>query len=499
MVVLAALALQWSHSSWRPINGDHYYYAATTLQRVGVPYDLAIPQTTAFFPYTRPSFLLDGGFLSPIRAPLIYPRVVLSAVGQPFVSAFGLRGLYVPGIGFGCLTVLLVTLLAKRRIGGAGAIVMPMFLLGSTVALDFFFGLYTEAPVIACVAGLLWFLPLAGRARRGWPAAFAAAGLVPILLLSRQVPVLPVAMVAGGWLFASVGQRRLRNAWLPFVVTVTATTVACYVALNIWAPYNPLTYLQVATDSSSLTETLTKLPGLFATAMRAEIVTALQQDPFGVVLVLLALGGIAILRLNPLVGVAIGAELAGLLTVFLNGTATFWRYESAALPVIALLGAATVQALWCRLRGEPLALPIASTESVSEAPATARTYLPAVAVWAVTVALVGVTVADYRPAVIDPAQSVAVSSATTQPWPFTVPSGRLICAGTDYEVWFDGSDGQRYALSGTAMARSFLTPRATSIRIDKAAWDWPAGHALIDRGMQLCRAGRHYRKPPVAP
>ena len=514
MVVLAALALLWSHSSWAPYDRDDYYYLIETLRRVGVPYDVAIRRAAAFFhdPALRAPFVLDYGMLNPTLAPMIYPRVVFTTVAQPFVAAAGARGIYVPGIVFGCLTVVLVTLLAKRRIGGAGAVLMPMFLVGSTLALDFLFGMYTEAPVITCVAAMLWFLPLGGNTRRGWPAAAAVAGLVPIMLLSRQVPVLPVAMVAGGWLWASVGERRLNNAWWPFVVTVTSTAAVCYLGLNVWAPYNPLPFLRLRTHSSSLAETLTKLPSHFAAAMQTDIVHMLQHDPLGVALSLLVLGGVAILRRHPLVGVVVGAELAGLLTVFLNGNPTFGRYESPALPAVALLGAATVQYVWCRLRGEPFKL-LVSAEASSSAPATARGYLPAnvrkylpanarkymaaAAIWSLTVALVCITVVGLQPAVIDPAKSVAVSSATTNHWPFTVPSGRLVCAGDDYQVWFDGSDGQRYAFSGTAMAHSFLTPRVMSIRQGSAAFEWAPGLALLDRGMQLCQAGRHYRRPPV--
>jgi hypothetical protein len=247
------------------------------------------------------------------------------------------------------------------------------------------------------------------------------------------------------------------------------------------------------------------MPGLFAAAMRTDIVHGLQQDPLGVALVLLALGGIVILRSNPLVGVAIGAELAGLLTVFLNGNSTFWRYESSALPAIALLGAVTVQTVWCRWRGEPLTLPItwapptASAETPSPARTPARKYLPAAVIWGLSASLVGLTVGNFQPAVVGPAKSLALSSATTNHWPFTVPSGRLVCGGDDYQVWFDGSDGRRYALSGTAMAHSFLTPRVTSIRAGSTTYTWPAALSLLDRGMQLCRPGRHYRYAPATP
>ena len=113
--------------------------------------------------------------------------------------------------------------------------------------------------------------------------------------------------------------------------------------------------------------------------------------------------------------------------------------------------------------------------------------------------LVCATVASFQPGPIDPARSVAVSSANISPWPFTVSSGRLLCGGTDYQVWFDGNDGRRYALSASAMSHSFLTPRATSIRKGGVTYSWPAGTALLDRGMQLCPGGRHYRNPPGLP
>jgi hypothetical protein len=87
---------------------------------------------------------------------------------------------------------------------------------------------------------------------------------------------------------------------------------------------------------------------------------------------------------------------------------------------------------------------------------------------------------------------VQISKAAYGPkWPFRVPSGTLTCAGDDYEVWFTASDGTRYALSGSAMARSLLTPRAESIRAGNTPGHvWTHVMPILNQGMLLC--GRKY-------
>ena len=116
------------------------------------------------------------------------------------------------------------------------------------------FGIFTEAPLIFLVTAMLAVLPL-GR-RRGWGHAWAAAALVPLMVLSRQVPVLPLGMVLGGWLWATVRARSVKNDWLPFVATVVPTALVVDVVEERWAPFDPLQVLRTFTHGQTLGELL---------------------------------------------------------------------------------------------------------------------------------------------------------------------------------------------------------------------------------------------------
>jgi len=154
------------------------------------------------------------------------------------------------------------------------------------------------------------------------------------------------------------------------------------------------------------------------------------------------------------------------------------------------------------LRGEPRDHPGAgaSTSTVARGSGWQQARPPMLAaagVWLVVAALVAGTVAVHRPAPIDGAPRVQLDAATFQSaWPFTAPEGTLICAGRDYEIWFVTPDGQRYALSGTAMADSLWAPRALSLAPQRIVYSWPEIQPFLNIGMKLCPNGRGYQAEP---
>ena len=111
-------------------------------------------------------------------------------------------------------------------------------------------------------------------------------------------------------------------------------------------------------------------------------------------------------------------------------------------------------------------------------------------------ALVAGTVAVHRPAPIQGAPRLQLSAATYQgAWPFSVPSGTLICAGQDYEIWFVTPDGARYAVSGTAMADSPWGRPALDLA-PTLTYGWPQIQHLLTVGMQLCGSDRGFQALP---
>jgi hypothetical protein len=512
LIGVAAFALH--AKSWVGHNGDHMYYTSIALQFSGEPYDEAIHTAANYFDYPYAAGRLDQGFMEPWFSPLMYPRNMLPLLATPFVKAFGIRGMWVPGIALGVASLLSMVALAWRRVGVWGAAALPVLLLGSVIVTEYMFGIFSESPLIFLVTAMLAVLPL-GR-RRAWAHAWLAGALVPLMILCRQVPVLPIAMVAGGWLWAAVRTRRVKNDWLPFVATVIPIGVVADVVMARWAPFDPLQVLRTFTKGDSLGELIRGAPPLFLRATRNDMGFALTHDVAGVALFAFGMVGLVVLIKYPFAGVFAGALASGLLSEFLSPSAVRFRYESPAVPVLAILAAVGVGRIVAVVARQSWAVPaIAGADNAIEVEtaldaeeATAAQprleqgpegtplrghrglrspgFGGAAASWAVVVVVVASLVALHRPASLDGAPQVQLSQAEYGPkWPFTVPSGTLVCAGSDYEVWFRGPDGTLYALSGTAMSHSFLTPRAESIRTTTTRV-WYRVVPILSQGMRLC-------------
>jgi hypothetical protein len=510
--LLGGVAAFWPHRGrWVGYNGDHYYYASMALQYAGYGYDRSLAVVGDYFHYPYSWAQLDMGYLNPAFAPLIYPRVVLGLAAWPFVRAWGVQGVWAAGALFGTGSVLAMLLLARRRIGLVGLLVLPILLGATRYGPEFMFGIFLEAPVILATAVMMLALPL-GSARRTWWHAVAAAGMVPVMFLSRQVPVLPIGMVLGGWLWAWIGSRRFRNAWFPFAVTVTPATVISYLMIARWAPYNVLPFLLAITKSKDGHELLQKAPAMWRESWRVDSHLLVQYDLPMFFVVLLALAGLLLAIRNPITGVVLGALASGVVTELANGQANSFRYVSPAIPPLFLI--ATLAPAWLvhrfpRLTGRPpgdwpgaaLTRPEPRPSAPLDSPPQARTssrirpgVLAAAGSWLTVAALVAGAIAVHRPAPLDGARRTTISAATFgHPWPFTVPSGTLICAGRDYQMWFQTPDGVRYALSGSAMAAT-LGPTVLDLAPKGTTYAWPEIRPVLNVGMHLCGSTRDFQK-----
>src|SRR5690606_1373339 len=154
--------------------------------------------------------------------------------------------------------------------------------------------------------------------------------------------------------------------------------------------------------------------------------------------------------------------LACFATLALNGVNGEWRYLTPALPAAALLCAEVVVRVERRLRrrlapaDEPDSGDVVAAAQRQPAGASLTARVSAVASVAALGAIVVGTVAIHRPASLEDAPTAQVNSADFEDWPLTAEAGTLQCAGDDLQVWFTTAEGDRYALSGTAMAKSFF-------------------------------------------
>ncbi|HEY6797357.1 MAG TPA: hypothetical protein VI248_21995, partial [Kineosporiaceae bacterium] len=318
------LVFQPHRAAWVGHNGDHFYYVSTALQYAGVGYEQSLQQTADHFRYVDDGVKLDFGYLDPAVAPLIYPRVVLGLLAVPAIHLWGIAGVWSAGLACGAIAVLVLLAVAGRQAGATAVLAIPVLIGVTRYAPEFMFGIYQEAPVIAATALLLAAFPL-GTARRTWWHALAAAALVPVVLLSRQVPLLPVGMVVFGWLWAWVGSRRLRNPWLPFVVTVLPVTGITYAVLAAWAPYDALPFLFAATGTTTVDDLLNRAPELWRTSLLTDWNAVLADDRPLLAVTAIGLVGLLLAIRNPIAGVFLGSLLSGLATELLNGQPNGFR------------------------------------------------------------------------------------------------------------------------------------------------------------------------------
>ena len=501
-LLAGVLAFLLQSGSWVGHNGDHFYYTATALEYAGVPYNQAITTSTHYFHYTKPIGELDRGSLNPWVAPLMYPRDLLPLLAAPVVRMFGVSGIWVPGVLFGVGSVLGLGWLAWRRVGLAGAAALPLLLLGSLTCTEFLFGVYTEAPLIFLVTVALVLLPLDDKPR-GWGHAAAVAALIPLTVLSRQVPVLIAGMVIGGWIWAFVRTRRARNVWWPFVLTAAPTAVVSDLVMARWAPFDPLFVLRAFTHQHTLAGMLRGAAPLFLRATADDARYALAHDHIGVTMFVLAMIGLVLVVRTPLAGVFAGAMGSGLLSAYLSPSHVHFRYEAPVIPVLVLLAVVAVERFAALVRRVPWTAPAltgarAATRVEAEGtgdqaplrrPAAPQGWVVGATAWCAVVVVVVALVSLHRAAPTRGAPQVQITAAEYgRAWPFTVPSGTLTCAGSDYEVWFQASDGKTYALSGSAMMRSLRTPRALALKAQSEP-GWREVIPVLSRGMRLCGRG----------
>jgi len=305
-VAVAAGALAAHASSWLGHNGDHYYYTSATLQYAGWDYTASLRATTDYFPYPFDTFQLDYGHLNPGVAPLIYPRTTLEVLALPGVHLLGVRGIYTAGLLCGVVSLLVLVVWTRRRVGPIAALALPTLALGTAYASEFMFGIYSEAPLICAVTLLLVAFPLDGNHHLR-QRAVAAAGLVPLMMLCRQVPLLPTGMALGGWLWTAVATRSLRTPWNAYLVTVVPTTVVSYGLIAIWAPYDVVPFLLESTRTASLDEMLHLLPSLWWDGLRTDLTFIWDTDRPALALAVLVLAGTVVAFRTPLVGVFLGS------------------------------------------------------------------------------------------------------------------------------------------------------------------------------------------------
>jgi hypothetical protein len=483
LIALSAAALSFSMKMWIGHNGDHAYYTAMALQYGDVDYDRSLRKVAQYFDYAKWSRALDYGFLNPVVAPLIYPRPVYPALAALPVHILGMKAIYLPGLAAGAVATVAIGALVLRWTHSAAALLVLPLLFSTYLFTEFAFGIYTDAYVLAFVALIMLVLPWDGP--KTWAHVTIVCALTACMLLSRQVPLVPLGIVGGGWLWASFRDRKIVNEWFRYLVVVAPFTIVSYMLISRWAPYDATIFMKMKTETDSLLQALSQVGELLDHGLTIDAAFVWHQDKFVIPLFALTLVGLWFCRRSPLAGVFVGLFLAGFVTTSLNGANTEFRYMTPALPAAAMLVAEVFVRVSRLLRRRPGRAP----EPEPTMPTEPRHRLVRTAAGLSVASLAAIlvaTVALHQPASLENAPTAHVSSDSFETWPLTVPEGVLLCAGDDRQIWFEAPDGTLYAASGSAMARSFFRPRITELAAGEVLYAWPDFGPLLTRGIQLC-------------
>ena len=304
-------ALIGMYSGFPGRNGDHMYYTSMALQFAGKSYDQAVNlAANHFHDYPLPANSLNFGYLDTIVAPLIYARQTLPQALSLGYELFGYRGFGISTLVIGVITLYLLIQWVAREWGSTAAWATLMLASASTFYIWYSTGIFIEIIVLLIEVLWLYTLPISRHYKAsGWN-LLATSGLIFLLALTRQFPVLPIAVLLGGWISTYFRKRKVRNIWLFPSLVGGITSLVSYLVVNFWAPYSP---------------TGVKSSRHFSIGKSAQyLLDILIKDPFALIILVLAIYAIRKVAGNVLGSIAIAVMASCAVNVYL--ATTEYRY-----------------------------------------------------------------------------------------------------------------------------------------------------------------------------
>jgi hypothetical protein len=328
------------HATHRGYTGDGLYYAAMAMMRAGHPYWDALHAVGGYF-HDRAIFRLDYGFFDPQFNPLIKPRVLYPILSVPFVWIFGVGGMWAVPVFAALYTLWVATRLIARLYSPRVALVVVIPFLTTIAWWEFGTGVYTEPLAIAFMTCLLRNVPL-GRTV-GVRQHCVVALMLVALSLTRQMTVVPMAMLVAPFLWSVLRERRLRTPWLtPAAIGVLVGGLALFLLL-VWAPYDALDAFLRNTHTKTLGLAVRHLPSIAWRLLRAESASYLRADLPMVLLWVAAIASCVARWRTPVAALFIGAAGSSVVFAVLNGVAGSLRYFFPMYPVLLLMVAEGVR------------------------------------------------------------------------------------------------------------------------------------------------------------
>jgi len=400
-------------------NGDHMYYTSMAMQYAGKSLNQSLAlagQTFKDYPLTTDHLLT--GYLDPGLAPLIYPRQVLTQILSWGYRLFGSAGFGVSTLLMGIATLALLIRWSYREWGSAAAWFTLAFALGSTAFVWYSSGLFIESPLLLIEAAWLYSLPISRHfvAHRYWN--FVSASLIVAMTFTRQSPLLPIAILGGGYLAALLRTRKVINEWFAQAMVGSIMAVAAYFVVNIWAPYSP-----VGLNKSHH-------PSVIAGAKY--LAHFIGSDPIITIAVILAIVASRKLLSKTLSWIALGVFLSCLINVYLaTGEYRYWIPLAIFILPLAGYGAAE------RLR-------------VIEAPRV-KAPKPYLALYLVLLVSLLVGLGSMLFYAKSDGRALATSPVSAL-YPESTVSGSIDCYGPEARVYLVQNGHKVAAIDGTAMS-----------------------------------------------
>lgn len=451
-------------------NGDHLYYTAYAHMFNGVPYRRALELSAQYFDYQRPSAVLDYEWVDVAIAPLIYPRTFLPIMMAASMKIFGENGVWLPTLTLGFLTHYLWWRLLLKRFSYRRAGLIMLIISFSPQLTELRFGLYTESPLLFLLT--LWCCFVARAFRSDQPAQTnqftPLIFLVPLIALTRQSLLIPLLV----FVVMAMEHSISRHKHLGKSIGLVAYVIFVQWVVQKWAPYDPTVFAMEQNGVSSGLSLFKQIPAnairifLLEFSRLASLKTTADPIYFAIILAtpFLMFKYCNWRRCISLIGVL----FICLVTTYLNGRATGFRYL---IPVVPVAVVALSMGRGISIRN--------SRSNTLDRTITAFLALSSIFV-------VGLT-ANYSMKRAEVTEWKSVSSVTfTEGWPLKIPEGFIGCAGDDFQIWLKSPEGEIFAVSGPALHRRFFVKSVDEISIDKRSELVSPTLNLMRYGMRLC-------------
>ena len=284
---------------------------------------------------------------------MVAPRVLYPLLSAPFVRLWGPTGMLVVPLLAYTAVVVMVMVLASRYMGPrwsplAGlAIVMPISITA--------FGLYAYTEALAMALCLACVLTLPLRRTTGRRDVILFAVFLVLFAFTKQFHPIVVAGVGAAWLGAALEERRVRNAWLPFLATgVVLTSVVAYVQSFMSTGYSVFAWFLEASGAHTVAGIPGALPGVLRTVVVGEVFTAGRDFGLVVMSVLAACGLVWRFR-DRLSQFTLGLIGGTIVVQSLNTTPSQNRYWVMTIAVLAVVATVFVADLFTRPARAPAA------------------------------------------------------------------------------------------------------------------------------------------------